>query len=53
MEMCINLHRITEIYREAYFEALRAYKGSDHSVVLGWFDNWSGTGASFEILTAA
>ncbi len=33
---------------DAYFEALRAYKKSDHSVTFGWFGNWSGKGVSLE-----
>jgi len=33
---------------EAYYEALRAYKESEHSVAFGWFGNWTGTGASLE-----
>ena len=33
---------------EAYYESLRAYKESEHSVTFGWFGNWTGTGASQE-----
>ncbi len=41
--------QLTELVKsEAYYEALRAYKGSDHSVAFGWFGNWTGTGASLE-----
>lgn len=29
-----------------YYEALRAYKKSDHAIAFGWFGNWSGVGAS-------
>ena len=31
-----------------YYEALRAYKKSDHPVAFGWFGNWVGAGASLE-----
>lgn len=31
-----------------YYEALRAYKQSDHAVSFGWFGNWTGVGASLE-----
>lgn len=31
---------------EAYYEALRAYKKTDHPIVFGWFGNWTGTGSS-------
>ena len=33
---------------EAYYEALRAYKATDHPVAFGWFGNWTGTGTSME-----
>lgn len=33
---------------EKYYEDLRAYKESDHSVAFGWFGNWVGTGISME-----
>lgn len=32
----------------AYFEALKAYKKSDHAVTFGWFGNWTGKGVSLE-----
>lgn len=31
-----------------YYEALRAYKKTDHQVAFGWFGNWVGAGASLE-----
>ncbi len=31
---------------ESYYKALKAYKASDHSVLFGWYGNWTGTGAS-------
>lgn len=31
-----------------YYEALRAYKKTDHAVAFGWFGNWVGSGASLE-----
>ncbi len=31
-----------------YYEALRAYKKTDHPVAFGWFGNWVGAGASLE-----
>ena len=33
---------------EQYYEALRAYKQTDHAVAFGWFGNWVGAGASLE-----
>ncbi len=33
---------------EEYYEALRAYKKTDHQVAFGWFGNWVGAGASLE-----
>lgn len=30
---------------EGYYEALRAYKKSDHQIAFGWFGGWSGEGA--------
>lgn len=35
-----------EIPSDSYYEALRAYKESDHSVSFGWFGNWTGVGSS-------
>lgn len=32
----------------AYYEALRAYKKTDHAVTFGWFGNWTGKGVSLE-----
>ena len=29
-----------------YYENLRAYKRSEHSVAFGWFGGWTGVGAS-------
>lgn len=29
-----------------YYQALREYKASDHSIAFGWYGNWSGVGAS-------
>lgn len=41
--------KLTELVKDdAYYEALRAYKESEHSVAFGWFGNWTGTGASLE-----
>ena len=41
--------KLTDLVKDdAYYEALRAYKQSDHSVAFGWFGNWTGTGASLE-----
>ena len=31
-----------------YYEALRAYKKTDHPVAFGWFGNWVGSGVSLE-----
>lgn len=36
------------IFTDEYYEALRAYKASDHPVTFGWFGNWTGNGASLE-----
>lgn len=37
----------TEIAKDdAYYEALRAYKASDHSVAFGWYDGWGEPGVS-------
>lgn len=33
---------------EAYYEALRAYKKSDHAIAFGWYGNWTGVGAGLE-----
>lgn len=33
---------------DAYYEALRAYKKTDHAVTFGWFGNWTGKGVSLE-----
>ena len=33
---------------DQYYEQLRAYKQTDHSVAFGWFGNWVGAGASLE-----
>ena len=33
------------INSEAYYEALRAYKKTDHAVCFGWFSGWTGAGA--------
>ena len=44
-----NPLKLTDLVKsEAYYEALRAYKQTDHSVAFGWFGNWTGTGASLE-----
>lgn len=32
--------------KKSYYEALRAYKESDHPIAFGWFGNWTGVGAS-------
>lgn len=38
---------MTEITKDdAYYEALRAYKKSDHSVSFGWYSEWGEGGAS-------
>lgn len=29
---------------EAYYEALRAYKQTEHSICFGWFSGWTGSG---------
>ncbi|MGM9747263.1 MAG: glycoside hydrolase family 18 [Candidatus Cryptobacteroides sp.] len=39
---------ITPQRSEAYYQALREYKATDHSVAFGWFGNWVGSGASLE-----
>lgn len=31
---------------DTYYEALRAYKKTDHQIAFGWFGNWTGTGSS-------
>lgn len=37
----------TEVAKDdAYYEALRAYKASDHSVAFGWYDGWGEPGVS-------
>lgn len=33
---------------EEYYEALRAYKQSDHAVAFGWYGNATGIGVSLE-----
>lgn len=33
---------------DEYYENLRAYKASDHSVTFGWFGSWTGKGASLQ-----
>lgn len=30
---------------EEYYEALRAYKASDHTICFGWFSGWTGMGS--------
>ncbi len=35
-----------ETPKDTYYEALRAYKKSDHQVAFGWFGNWTAVGAS-------
>lgn len=38
---------LTEITKDdAYYEALRAYKKSDHSVAFGWYSEWGEGGAA-------
>lgn len=38
---------LTEIIKDdAYYEALRAYKASDHSVSFGWYSEWGEGGVS-------
>ena len=38
---------LTEIIKDdAYYEALRAYKASDHSVSFGWFSEWGEGGVA-------
>ena len=38
---------LTEILKDdAYYEALRAYKASDHSVSFGWFSEWGEGGVA-------
>ena len=38
---------LTEILKDdAYYEALRAYKASDHSVSFGWYSEWGEGGVS-------
>lgn len=32
------------IHGDDYYEALRAYKKSDHSITFGWFSGWTGLG---------
>ena len=39
---------VGSINSDEYYENLRAYKKSDHSVTFGWFGNWTGKGASLE-----
>lgn len=31
---------------EAYYDALRAYKQTDHALAFGWFGNWTATGTA-------
>lgn len=38
--------RIFEMPGNDYYENLRAYKRSEHSVAFGWFGGWTGVGAS-------
>lgn len=33
---------------DAYYTQLRAYKNTEHSVVFGWFGNWTGVGMTNE-----
>ncbi len=33
---------------DEYYQALRAYKKTDHPIAFGWFGNWTGKGASLE-----
>ena len=38
---------MTEIKKDdAYYEALRAYKASDHSVSFGWYSEWGEGGVA-------
>lgn len=40
-------YSLTEVAKdEAYYEALRAYKASDHAVAFGWYDGWGEPGVS-------
>lgn len=45
---------LTEVAKDAaYYEALRAYKASEHSVAFGWYDGWGEPGVSTaDMLTA-
>lgn len=38
---------------EAYYEALRAYKASDHSVAFGWFSGWGEGSAKVSAMLSA
>ncbi|EJW93390.1 endo-beta-N-acetylglucosaminidase F2, partial [gut metagenome] len=31
-----------------YYEALRAYKASDHTICFGWFSGWNGSGTDMQ-----
>lgn len=33
---------------DAYYEALRNYKKTDHKIAFGWFGSWTGNGASYQ-----
>ena len=40
-------YSLTEVARDdAYYEALRAYKESDHAIAFGWYDGWGEPGVS-------
>ena len=40
-------YSLTEVARDdAYYEALRAYKESDHAIAFGWYDGWGEPGMS-------
>lgn len=37
---------LTQYYPDSYYEALKAYKESDHSIAFGWFGGWNPASAT-------
>lgn len=52
---CSDWLQPTPVYTEPenintpeYYEALRAYKASDHTICFGWFSGWNGSGTDMQ-----
>ncbi len=39
-EQVLDYSNVEQSFPETYYEALRAYKASDHAVSFGWFSDW-------------